>query len=335
MAQPDSLRWVQTVAEKLRRLPRRLSAGLRRDSRRAPEQSQGDRSRSSARQTDRRHRPERQRQIVPRFRHHLRRRPAPLRRNLLPLHAAIPRPHGQAAGRRNSRHSARDRDRAGEPGQEFALHRRHDDGDQRLPELLCAAHRAGILSRAAAARFGPKPRSRSPIEIVRELTRASTVLITFWVAVPAKTEPQRVLPISPAAGLPARLAQWRNRPRRYRQECRNDSARACRSSRTASTISEENRARLIEAIETALRFGKDRINVDRRSTRRQGQRAQLRRIVKSLSRPAGIARIAISIFARRRPGFSVSTIRSAPVRLPRFWPHHRDRSEPRDSRSQL
>ena len=41
--------------------------------------------------------PERQRQIEPRLRNHLRRRPAALRRNLQPLHAAIPRPHGQAA----------------------------------------------------------------------------------------------------------------------------------------------------------------------------------------------------------------------------------------------
>ena len=35
----------------------------------------------------------------------------------------------------------------------------------------------------------------------------------------------------------------------------------CRSFRIASPISEENRARLVEAIETALRFGKGKINV--------------------------------------------------------------------------
>ena len=58
-------------------------------------------------------------------------------------------------------------------------------------------------------------------------------------------------------------------------------------------ISEENRTRLTEAIEIALRFGKDGSTfVD--------SRFQTEHPIPSP--PAGIARIAISIFARRRPG---------------------------------
>ena len=77
-----------------------------------------------------------------------------------------------------------------------------------------------------------------------------------------------------------------------------------------------NRARLVEAIETALRFGKDRINVVRFGNARTERKPSPQSAIRSEipSPPAGIARIAISIFVRRRPGFSVSTIRSAPVR---------------------
>ena len=179
--------------------------------------------------TDRRHRPERQRQIVSRLRHDLRRGPAPLRRDVQPVHAAIPRPHGQAAGGRNPRHPARHRHRAIEPGQEHALDRRHDDGDQRLPEAALAAGGAGVLPELRTrdpARNGEidrrsGDRQRSAASSQRELrdageqeTRARDTFITFWVAVPAKTEPRRFFRFPPAQGYLRVWIERRSRARR-------------------------------------------------------------------------------------------------------------------------
>ena len=113
------------------RLPRNAKILLQlysqyRSSRCPAEQSPRHRYRHSDRQTHCRDRAERIRKIEPRFPDALRRGPASLRRNFLPLHPAVLRPNGQTAGRCHSRHSSGDRHRATERRQDDTLHRRHD-----------------------------------------------------------------------------------------------------------------------------------------------------------------------------------------------------------------
>ena len=85
---------------------------------------------------------------------HLRRRPAPLRRDLLALRAPVPRSHGQAAGGAHRGHPAGHRHRPDQPGAHLALHGRHDDRAQRSPEAAVRARRGAVLPRAAAAACG-------------------------------------------------------------------------------------------------------------------------------------------------------------------------------------
>src|SRR5438045_1139312 len=87
-----------------------------------------------------------------------------------------------------------------------------------------------------------------------------TILITFWVAVPAKTKPRDFFQFLQQQGY---LRIWLNG-----DIIRTDSdAKIERLSARVQVIqdriviSEGNRARLTEAIETALRFGKGKINV--------------------------------------------------------------------------
>jgi len=87
-----------------------------------------------------------------------------------------------------------------------------------------------------------------------------TVLITFWVAVPAKTEPRAFFDFIQQQGY---LRIWIDH-----EIVRADSDKKIKRLgarvqviQDRIAISESNRARLIEAIETALRFGKDKINV--------------------------------------------------------------------------
>src|SRR3954463_10570033 len=86
------------------------------------------------------------------------------------------------------------------------------------------------------------------------------VLITFWVAVPAKTEPRAFFDFIQQQGY---LRVWIDN-----EIIRVDSDKKVKRVgarvqviQDRIAITEANRARLIEAIETALRFGKDRINV--------------------------------------------------------------------------
>ena len=86
------------------------------------------------------------------------------------------------------------------------------------------------------------------------------VLITFWVGVPAKTEPRAFFDFIQQQGY---LRVWIDN-----EIIRVDSDKKTKRLgarvqviQDRITISEANRPRLIEAIETALRFGKDKINV--------------------------------------------------------------------------
>jgi len=87
-----------------------------------------------------------------------------------------------------------------------------------------------------------------------------TVLVTFWIAVPPKTEPRKFFEFLQQQGY---LRLWINNeivrvdadPKTQRLGAR------VQVIQDRIAISEENRARLIEAIETALRFGKGQVNV--------------------------------------------------------------------------
>jgi excinuclease ABC subunit A len=95
--------------------------------------------------------------------------------------------------------------------------------------------------------------------IFQELS-GQNVLITFWVAVPAKTEPRAFFDFIQQQGY---LRVWIDN-----EIIRVDSDKKIKRLgarvqviQDRIVVSETNRTRIVEAIETALRFGKDRINV--------------------------------------------------------------------------
>src|ERR1700704_2235482 len=86
------------------------------------------------------------------------------------------------------------------------------------------------------------------------------VLITFWVSVPAKTEPRKFFEFLQQQGY---LRVWIDNaivrvdadPKKLRLGAR------VQVIQDRITFNEEDRPRIVEAIEIALRFGKDRINI--------------------------------------------------------------------------
>src|SRR5205807_902038 len=95
--------------------------------------------------------------------------------------------------------------------------------------------------------------------ILKDLS-GQNVLITFWVAVPAKTEPRAFFDFIQQQGY---LRVWiDNEIVRVDAEKKiKRLAARVQVIQDRIAVSEANRARLVEAIETALRFGKDKINV--------------------------------------------------------------------------
>ncbi len=96
-------------------------------------------------------------------------------------------------------------------------------------------------------------------QVFREFAGAN-VLITFWVTVPARTEPRQFFDFIQQQGY---LRIWIDN-----EIVRVDSDKKIKrlGGRVAVIqdrieINESNRARLIEALETALRFGKDQVNI--------------------------------------------------------------------------
>src|SRR4029077_21259938 len=87
-----------------------------------------------------------------------------------------------------------------------------------------------------------------------------TILITFWVAVPAKTKPRDFFQFLQQQGY---LRIWLNDDIiRVDSDAKIERLGArVQVIQDRIVVSEENRARLTEAIETALRFGKGKINV--------------------------------------------------------------------------
>jgi len=105
---------------------------------------------------------------------------------------------------------------------------------------------------------GPSTSVRSAQDDKRE--EPVTVLVTFWVAVPPKTEPRKFFEFLQQQGylrvwIDNQIVRVDVEPKLKRLGGR------IQVIQDRITISEKNRARLIEAIETALRFGKGKINV--------------------------------------------------------------------------
>src|SRR6266853_863453 len=90
--------------------------------------------------------------------------------------------------------------------------------------------------------------------------KPATILITFWVAVPAKTEPRKFFDFLQQQGY---LRVWvDNQVVRVDDEPKIKRLGArVQVIQDRIAITDENRPRLVEAIETALRFGKGKINV--------------------------------------------------------------------------
>jgi excinuclease ABC subunit A len=95
--------------------------------------------------------------------------------------------------------------------------------------------------------------------VFQELT-GENVLITFWVAVPPKTEPRVFFDFIQQQGYHRVWIDGAVVRVEANKKVKRLGARV-QVIQDRVAISEPNRARLIEAIETALRFGKDKINV--------------------------------------------------------------------------
>ncbi|MDQ2659375.1 MAG: excinuclease ABC subunit A, partial [Verrucomicrobiota bacterium] len=96
-------------------------------------------------------------------------------------------------------------------------------------------------------------------EILREHA-GENVLINFWVAVPAKTEAQDFFKFIQQQGYLRVFLNGEIVRADTDQKIGRLGARV-QVIQDRITVSSENRSRLVEALETALRFGKDRINV--------------------------------------------------------------------------
>src|SRR3954452_77602 len=96
-------------------------------------------------------------------------------------------------------------------------------------------------------------------DVARELAGKS-VLLTFWVSVPAKTDPQEFFKFLQQQGY---LRVWLNAEVVRADTDQKVSRLGARVQviQDRITINEESRARLVESLESALRFGKDRVNV--------------------------------------------------------------------------
>jgi excinuclease ABC subunit A len=103
--------------------------------------------------------------------------------------------------------------------------------------------------------FGPRSSA-----LPNDKALPSTILITLWVPVPPNTAPREFFSFLQQQGY---LRIWLN-GQIIRADTETGKLRLGARVQVIQdrlTISEENRARLVESIETALRFGKDQINV--------------------------------------------------------------------------
>ncbi len=104
-----------------------------------------------------------QRQVHARVRHHLRRGPAPLRRDAVELRPPVPRPDGQARRRLHRRAVAGDLDRPEVGVAQPAVDRRHDHRDLRLPAAPLRPDRRPALPDLRSGHHPPDaPADRRP-----------------------------------------------------------------------------------------------------------------------------------------------------------------------------
>lgn len=119
------------------------------------------------------------------------------------------------------------------------------------------------IARAFCPSCGRQIRPETPRSIADQVLRdcaGKNVLVTFWVSVPSKTEPRDFFNFLQRQGY---LRVWIDNevvrvdvdPKELRLGAR------VQVIQDRINISEETRARLVEAIETALRFGKGKVNV--------------------------------------------------------------------------
>ena len=123
--------------------------------------------------------------------------------------------------------------------------------------------------------IGPETAQSISHQVLQDCA-GETVLITFWVAVPPKTEPRKFFEFLQQQGY---LRVWIDN-----QVVRVDADSKFKRLggrvqviQDRIAISEENRARLVEAIETALRFGKGKINIIPLSKNAQRSTPNIRR----------------------------------------------------------
>ncbi len=104
-------------------------------------------------------------------------------------------------------------------------------------------------------------------DVLREFA-GETVLLTFWVGVPAKTDPREFFQFLQQQGY---LRVWLNGEVVRADTDKKVGRLGARVQviQDRLTIGEETRARLVESIETALRFGKDRINFVNLETKKE------------------------------------------------------------------
>ena len=102
---------------------------------------------------------------------------------------------------------------------------------------------------------------QGPSTSLRSARDAATILVTFWVAVPSGTEPRKFFDFLQQQGY---LRVWIDN-KVVRVDDPNPKIKRLGARvqvvQDRIAITGENRARLVEAIETALRFGKGKINV--------------------------------------------------------------------------
>lgn len=138
------------------------------------------------------------------------------------------------------------------------------------------------VARAFCPGCGREIRPETAGSIANDVMRdclGGTVLVTFWVAVPVKTDPREFFRFLQQQGY---LRMWLN-GEIIRVDTDKKVGRLGARVQVIQdrlTISEETRARLVESIEVALRFGKGRINVvpipDDRRDEKEGSNKSLR-----------------------------------------------------------
>ena len=204
-----------------------------------------------AQRVDRRHGRQRFGEILAGVRHPVCRGPAPLRRDVFALCAAVPGPHGPAAGRPHRGHSAGHRHRPDQSGAHLALDRRHHDGAQRSSEAAVRARRGAALPRlrpAGAARYRrehPSKRSQARSRGGRRSAAAADVSPSPSRRISAQTEIKELL----AAQGYTRIHEQRGDMLQVIQ----DRFRSDRSSRRASAMPSKRRSRSVRGGSTCIR----------------------------------------------------------------------------------